>query len=70
MENGADVISCSWWCEPNDLIAEAIDNAVYKGREGKGCVFVKSAGNYTLHTLPMIYPILETTVKMYWQYPI
>lgn len=47
-KNGADVISCSWWCEPNDLIAEAIDNAVYKGREGKGCVFVKSAGNYTL----------------------
>ncbi len=46
-KNGADVISCSWWCEPNDLIAEAIDNAVYKGREGKGCVFVKSAGNYT-----------------------
>lgn len=47
-KNGADVISCSWWCELNDLIAEAIDNAVYKGREGKGCVFVKSAGNYTL----------------------
>lgn len=44
-ENGADVISCSWWCEQNDLLEDAIDNAVTKGREGKGCVFVKSAGN-------------------------
>lgn len=44
-ENGADVISCSWWCVQNDLLEEAIDNAVTEGREGKGCVFVKSAGN-------------------------
>lgn len=44
-KNGADVISCSWWCEQNDLLEDAIDNAVTKGREGKGCVFVKSAGN-------------------------
>ena len=29
----------------NDLIMEAIDSAVTKGREGKGCVLVKSAGN-------------------------
>lgn len=46
-QNGADVISCSWWCDEDDLIKQAIDNAVTKGREGKGCVFVKSAGNYT-----------------------
>lgn len=44
-ENGADVISCSWWCTQNDLLEDAIDNAVTKGREGRGCVFVKSAGN-------------------------
>lgn len=44
-KNGADVISCSWWCSQNDMLEEAIDNAVSKGREGKGCVFVKSAGN-------------------------
>lgn len=43
--NGADVISCSWWCSKNELLEDAIDSAVTKGREGKGCVFVKSAGN-------------------------
>lgn len=43
--NGADIISCSWWCKEGDLIKDAIDNAVSKGRQGKGCVFVKSAGN-------------------------
>lgn len=46
-ENGADIISCSWWCAKNDMIGKAIDNAVTKGREGKGCVFVNSAGNYS-----------------------
>lgn len=44
-QHGADIISCSWWCKKNDLLEDAIDNAVTKGREGKGCVFVKSAGN-------------------------
>lgn len=57
-QNGADIISCSWWCEPDDLLEDAIDNAVTKGREGKGCVFVKSAGNYTwMHpTYDISYP--------------
>lgn len=44
-KNGADIISCSWRCYKNELIEEAIDAAVTKGRGGKGCVFVKSAGN-------------------------
>lgn len=44
-KNGADVISCSWWCMPNEAMEEAIDSAVTRGRDGKGCVFVKSAGN-------------------------
>ena len=43
--NGADVISCSWRCMRNEIIDNAIDSAVIKGREGRGCVFVKSAGN-------------------------
>ncbi len=42
---GADIISCSWRCTKNSLIDSAINNAVTLGREGKGCVFVKSAGN-------------------------
>ena len=41
----ADVISCSWACEPNEFVEEAIYYAVFRGREGKGCVFVNSAGN-------------------------
>jgi len=44
-KNGADIISCSWRCASNDFIKEAIDSAVIRGREGKGCIFVKSAGN-------------------------
>ena len=44
-KNGADVISCSWRTNPCDIIREAIDSAVTRGRNGKGCVFVKSAGN-------------------------
>ncbi len=57
-QNGADVISCSWWCYENELLEDAIDNAVTKGREGRGCVFVKSAGNYSnLHpTYDISYP--------------
>lgn len=44
-KNGADIISCSWWSEENDLIADAIDNAIERGREEKGTIFIKSAGN-------------------------
>lgn len=44
-KNGADIISCSWKSDQNDLIADAIDGAIERGREGKGAIFVKSAGN-------------------------
>lgn len=44
-KNGADVISCSWRASNNSLIKEAIDSALVKGREGKGCVIVFAAGN-------------------------
>ena len=44
-KHGADIISCSWHCIPNEMVENAIDSAVIRGREGKGCIFVKSAGN-------------------------
>lgn len=44
-KNGADIISCSWYCSRNDMLEDAIDNAIFIGRKGKGCVFIKSAGN-------------------------
>lgn len=44
-QHGADIISCSWWCSDKDIVKEAIDLALSRGREGRGCVFVKSAGN-------------------------
>ncbi|WP_052102402.1 S8 family peptidase [Porphyromonas gingivicanis] len=44
-QNGADVISCSWRSSESTLLEEAIDGALFSGRNGRGCVFVKSAGN-------------------------
>ena len=57
-ENGADVISCSWKCNKDDLVEEAIHNAVTRGREGKGCVVVAAAGNVRDHhpTTDMTFP--------------
>ncbi|MEH2067939.1 MAG: S8 family serine peptidase [Nostoc sp.] len=62
VQNGADVISCSWgpadgvWFEPTDPLHNqkvplpdstrlAIDYAINKGRNGKGCVIFFAAGN-------------------------
>lgn len=42
---GADIISCSWTCAAAVKIKEAFDNAIIYGRDGKGCIIVKSAGN-------------------------
>lgn len=44
-KHGADIISCSWNCAEEYIVAEAIDSAVVRGRKGKGCIVVKSAGN-------------------------
>ena len=44
-ENGADIISCSWTCGQSDYLEDAIDDALRFGRNGKGCIIVKSAGN-------------------------
>ena len=44
-KNGADIISCSWHCDLNPKMAEALDSAIVRGRNGKGCIVVFSAGN-------------------------
>ncbi|GHV43422.1 hypothetical protein FACS1894180_2430 [Bacteroidia bacterium] len=44
--NGADVINCSWRLPfKNDMLDEAIDSALIRGRNGKGCVVVFASGN-------------------------
>ena len=45
-ENGADIISCSLGSRYDvPVVRQAINNAVTKGRNGKGCIVVASAGN-------------------------
>lgn len=43
--HGADIISCSWRTSYDSKIKEALDSAIVRGRNGKGCVIIKSAGN-------------------------
>jgi len=43
--NGADVINFSGKTTSADAVYNAINSAVQNGRNGKGCVFVKSSGN-------------------------
>ena len=50
IDNGADVISCSWsaaavYFPLSRRISRAINRAATKGRNGKGCVVLFSAGN-------------------------
>ena len=50
IDQGADVISCSWspasvYFPLSRRISRAINRAATKGRDGKGCVVVFSAGN-------------------------
>lgn len=54
-QNGADVISNSWGHNQleSPLIDDAIEEALQKGRGGKGCVVVFAAGN---DDGPVIYP--------------
>lgn len=44
-ENDADIINCSWNTTYSKPILCALEKAIYKGRKGKGCIVVKSAGN-------------------------
>lgn len=46
--NGAGIISCSWWCIECDLVKDAINDALTKGRDNKGCIIVSSAGNFDM----------------------
>ena len=56
VNNGADIINCSWGAHPDvnlsfynslksEQLEEALDSALYNGRNGKGCVVVFAAGN-------------------------
>lgn len=42
---GADIISCSWGCSESTYIANAFNNAMNYGRNGKGTVVVCASGN-------------------------
>lgn len=45
-KNGIDIINCSWGKAVSDTkLEEAMDSALYKGRNGKGCIIVNSSGN-------------------------
>lgn len=44
-KNGADIISCSWRCPQSEYLEAAFDMAINQGREKRGCIVVKSAGN-------------------------
>lgn len=53
IDNGADVISCSWGTtdpafDLNPMKQEVITKAARKGRNGKGCVIVYAVGNEDL----------------------
>ena len=61
VNNGADIINCSWGAHPDvnlsfynslksEQLEEALDSALYNGRNGKGCVVVFAAGNEGLGT--------------------
>lgn len=44
-QNGADVINMSFSCGDRKEVRDAINNALTKGRNGKGCVVVAASGN-------------------------
>jgi hypothetical protein len=44
--NNASVINCSWYATvESEMLADALDSALYRGRNGLGCVVVFAAGN-------------------------
>lgn len=49
-DNGADVISCSWYSGvKSEALDQAINNAINEGRNGYGTVVVFSSGNNSIH---------------------
>lgn len=64
VKNNADVINCSWGDHGGEAfdelhsatLEESIRNALYNGRNGKGCVVVFGSGNFAHKNLPIDYP--------------
>lgn len=44
-QNSASVINCSWYAMEHQLLDNAIDSALIRGRNGLGCVVVCASGN-------------------------
>ena len=62
---GADVISCSWGYEEllyPDGLRDAIDSALFNGRNGKGCIVVASVGNEGVLFTPPGWPAGQDSV--------
>lgn len=64
VKNNADVINCSWGDHGGEsfaalhstILEESIKNALYNGRNGKGCIVVFASGNCANDNLPIDYP--------------
>lgn len=64
VKNNADVINCSWGDHGGEsfaalhsaILEESIKNALYNGRNGKGCIVVFASGNFAKENLPIDYP--------------
>ncbi|MBN2090412.1 S8 family serine peptidase, partial [candidate division KSB1 bacterium] len=59
-DHGASIINCSWNCNQDASVTNAINSATSSGRNGKGCVVVKSSGNYGTITFPGTLPNVIT----------
>lgn len=63
VNNGADVINCSWGTAQSETITNAIYYATTNGRGGKGCVVIVAAGNdLETNNGPVSYPAILADV--------
>ncbi len=53
-QNGADVINNSWTSIQSQVLEDAIDSALIRGRQGSGCIVIFAAGNSESSTV--LYP--------------
>lgn len=68
VQHGADVINCSWGDQGGQhyetmhsaILEDALINALYNGRNGKGCIVVFASGNQAGQGLPIDYPAYFT----------
>lgn len=68
VQHGADVINCSWGDQGgvhygtlhSTILEDALINALYNGRNGKGCIVVFASGNQAENGLPIDYPAYFT----------